>query len=156
MSTPNTIPPSLVNELPARVRDVFRRRPAEDLKAFLKTYLKKRKSVAVAYLFWILEGTHHAYFKQVDKQFWLWFSWLMPFGVWWFLFGATSYRGFLFYLATGFLWLVFGFATIWWSIDLTDSKPISNVDSKIGCALELSESPASRSLECCALCFAIL
>jgi hypothetical protein len=118
MSTPNTIPPSLVNELPARVRDVLQRRSEKEQKEFLRTYVKGRKSVAAAYLLWMLAGTHHAYLKRMENQLWLWISWLMPFGLWWLLVRATSHRDVLFYLPTLFFSLVFGFGTIWWAVDL--------------------------------------
>ena len=77
------IPQSLLNQFSKMVRDTLTTLPREKQEEFMKVYQKKRKTVPMAYLRWIIFFyNHYAYFEQ-NIQMAIYILSLGGVGVWW-------------------------------------------------------------------------
>ncbi len=72
-STAPLLPPGIVETLPVMVRDQLSAMPTQRQGAFLEEYRRRRKRIPVAYLAWLLFGSHYAYLGG---------RWLVQFGFW--------------------------------------------------------------------------
>jgi len=82
MEQQNLIPPSIANNLPAMVRNELAKLPAQKQEEFIEEYKRKAKSTGIAYVLWLLLGSHYVYLKKWGIQilFWLTFGVLF---IWW-------------------------------------------------------------------------
>jgi hypothetical protein len=76
------IPVSIVDKLPAMVRNELANLSPQKQEEFLEEYKRKRKSIGVAYLCWILFGLHYAYIKNWGMQVLFWLT-LGGLWIWW-------------------------------------------------------------------------
>ncbi len=67
----NLIPPSINEELPAMVRNELSRLDPQKQEEFLEEYKRKRKSIAVAYILWLI-GFHYLYLSKWGMQLLYW------------------------------------------------------------------------------------
>ena len=52
--------------------------------AFFSEYQMNKKSLAAAYILWVIFGAHYIYFRKVGLQIVFWLSWFVGIGVlWW-------------------------------------------------------------------------
>lgn len=73
-----------VQQLPASVQSVVSKMNTSEQNAFLLEYNKRKKSLFLSYILWILLGLHYAYNKKIGLQFVFWFT-LGGFFVWAFI-----------------------------------------------------------------------
>lgn len=78
------IPPSLAQYLPLWVRAELARLPAEQQDEFVFEYSRQIKSLGMAYLCWLLAGSHYLYLGRKGLQILMWAT-LGGLVVWWFL-----------------------------------------------------------------------
>ena len=76
------LPGSIVDSLPAMVRNAVAKLSAEGQEEFLEEYRRKSKSLPIAYLWWFFLGAHYAYLRSWGWQivFWLTLGGLF---LWW-------------------------------------------------------------------------
>ena len=78
------IPPSILNSLPAMVRNEVSSLSPQRQEEFVEEYRRKAKSTGVAYILWLFCGLHYAYIRKWGIQFLFWFTAGGLF-VWWFI-----------------------------------------------------------------------
>jgi len=73
METSDLIPASIMRDLPAMVRHELVKLPPQKQDEFVEEYRRKAKSIAPAYILWLLLGWHYVYFGKWGMQilFWL-------------------------------------------------------------------------------------
>lgn len=54
------LPQDFLNELPSIVKAELLKMPEEKIELFVEEYKRKKKSLVVAYIFWLLFGLHYA------------------------------------------------------------------------------------------------
>ena len=62
------VPESINYDLTQEVRDEVVKLPTEKQKEFVKEFKKKRKSIGVTYILWLLFWGNHAYLKKWGIQ----------------------------------------------------------------------------------------
>lgn len=82
METKILIPAAIANNLPSMVRNELAKLPAQKQDEFLEEYKRKAKSLAIAYLLWLLLGWHYLYLKSWGIQILFWVT-LGGLTVWW-------------------------------------------------------------------------
>ena len=60
----NLIPASVADGLPAMVRHELVKLPPQKQDEFVEEYRRKAKSIAPAYILWLLLGWHYVYFGK--------------------------------------------------------------------------------------------
>ncbi len=53
--------------------------------AFFNEYQMKKKSLAAAYILWLIFGAHYIYFRKVGLQIAFWLTWFIGIGILWWL-----------------------------------------------------------------------
>jgi len=71
-------------EIPTSLKPVFEKLSPEAQISVKRDYAKREKSMAFAYLAWLLLGWHYLYLKRVGLQLAFWLT-LGGFFVWWFI-----------------------------------------------------------------------
>jgi len=74
METPNLIPTSIMGDLPDVVRHELLKLPPQKQKGFVEEYRRKSKSLAPAYILWLLLGWHYIYFGKWGMQILFWIT----------------------------------------------------------------------------------
>jgi len=66
------VPQSLFDNLPAMVRNELALLPASRQSEFLEEYMRKKKSIAVAYILWFVFGLYYGYLGRWGLQMAYW------------------------------------------------------------------------------------
>ncbi len=74
MEQANLIPPSIIDNLPAMVRNELNKLSAQKQEEFVEEFKRKTKSSGVGYVLWLLLGWHYAYLRKWGMQFLFWLT----------------------------------------------------------------------------------